>query len=273
MAGHVSVPLYPTLAAGTIRQILEHSGARLLFIGKLDGWEGMKAGVPQDLPCIAHPLAPDDAKRHAVGWAQILAQVQPLAGEPVRPGDDLSTIMYTSGTTGAPKGVMHTFANFTGAVQAGLKRIPQNADSRMLSYLPLSHVVERALVEHGQLSSGMQVFFAESLDTFAADLQRARPTVFFSVPRLWVKFRQGVNHKMPQKKMDLLLKLPIVGGLVRKKVLTALGLDQCVFAAGGAAPMPQELLQWYSRLGLNIAEGYGMTREHRRQPHHAGQPQ
>jgi long-chain acyl-CoA synthetase len=259
LAGFVSVPLYPTLAAGTIRQILEHSESRLLFVGKLDGWEGMKPGVPEGMPCVSHPLSPDDAKRHYPAWDDIVAKTQPLPGEPVRPGDDLSTLMYTSGTTGTPKGVMHTFANFAAAVKAGLERIPQNQDSRMLSYLPLSHVVERALVEHGQLSTGMHVFFAESLDTFTTDLQRARPTVFFSVPRLWVKFQQGVNHKMPQKKLDLLLKIPILNGVIRKKVLGALGLDQCVFAAGGAAPMPLELLQWYGKLGLNVAEGYGMT--------------
>jgi len=72
-------------------------------------------------------------------------------------------------------------------VQDGLKRVPLRQDSRMLSYLPLAHVVERALVEHGQLYTGMRVYFAESLETFAADLQRARPTIFFSVARLWVK--------------------------------------------------------------------------------------
>jgi long-chain acyl-CoA synthetase len=259
MAGAVSVPLYPTLAPGTIRQILEHSGARLLFVGKLDGWEHMKPGIPAGLQCISHPLAPDDARRSYPGWDDLIGGVAPLQELPARPADELSTIMYTSGTTGAPKGVMHTFGNFMAAVEDGLKRIPLRHDSRMLSYLPLSHVVERALVEHGQLATGMRVYFAESLDTFTADLQRARPTVFFSVPRLWVKFQQGVNHKMPQKKLDLLLKLPIVSGLVRKKVLGALGLDQCIFAAGGAAPMPLELLQWYARLGLNIAEGYGMT--------------
>jgi long-chain acyl-CoA synthetase len=110
----------------------------------------------------------------------------------------------------------------------------------MLSYLPLSHVAERTLVEHGLLATGMHVFFAESLDTFTADLQRARPTVFFSVPRLWVKFQQGVQAKMPPAKLDRLLKIPILGGIVRKKVLTALGLQDCIFAAGGAAPMPPD---------------------------------
>jgi long-chain acyl-CoA synthetase len=130
---------------------------------------------------------------------------------------------------------------------------------RMLSYLPLAHVVERTLVEHGWLRTGMQVYFAESLDTFAADLQRARPTIFFSVPRLWVKFQHGVHHKMPPAKLNRLLSIPIIGGLVRRKVLKALGLDQCTFAAGGAAPMPVALLAWYRRLGLPVNEGYGMT--------------
>jgi long-chain acyl-CoA synthetase len=178
----------------------------------------------------------------------------------VRDGDELSTIMYTSGTTGTPKGVMHSFATFAWGVESGLKRLPMvNQNSRMLSYLPLAHVAERTLVEHGLLATGMRIFFAESLDTFTADLQRARPTAFFSVPRLWVKFRQGVNAKMPQAKLGRLLKIPILRGIVKKKILSALGLDQCEFAAGGAAPMPPDLLRWYATLGLEVVEVYGMT--------------
>jgi long-chain acyl-CoA synthetase len=257
MAGGVSVPLYPTLAADTIRQILQHSEAKLLFVGKLDGWDAMKPGVPASLPCVAMPLAPTTAYPK---WDDIIARTPPLTGEPVRDGDELATIMYTSGTTGMPKGVMHSFATFAWSVGAGLKRVAAiNENARMLSYLPLSHVAERTLVEHGLLVTSMHVYFAESLDTFAADLQRARPTAFFSVPRLWVKFQQGVHAKMPPAKLQRLLGLPIVGRIVRRKVLGALGLQDCQFAAGGAAPMPPELLRWYERLGLSIVEVYGMT--------------
>ncbi|MBE0590509.1 MAG: AMP-binding protein, partial [Hydrogenophaga sp.] len=245
MAGHVSVPLYPTLAAETVRQILTHSEARACFIGKLDGWEGMKPGVPDGLPCISYALSPLDAIESYEGWDAICGRTQPLQGTPLRQGDELATLIYTSGTTGLPKGVMHSFENFAWALDSGLKRIPMSAEDRMLSYLPLAHVVERMLVEHGWLRTGMHVYFAESLDTFAADLQRARPTIFFSVPRLWVKFQQGIHHKLPPAKLNRLLGIPILGGIVRKKVMKALGLDQCQFAAGGAAHMPLALLQWY----------------------------
>ena len=256
MAGYVSVPLYPTLAPGSIRQILEHSDARLLFVGKLDGWDHMRAGVPEGLPCISLPLAPGDG---FATWEAIVAATPPLEGYPVRDADDLATIMYTSGTTGMPKGVMHSFATLAWSIGAVRKRLEITRESRILSYLPLSHVAERTLVEHGFLASGMHVYFAESLETFAADLRRARPTVFFSVPRLWVKFQQGVLARMPAQKLDRLLAIPIVRGLVARKVLAGLGLDECRVAAGGAAPMPPELLRWYRRLGLRLVEVYGMT--------------
>jgi long-chain acyl-CoA synthetase len=256
MAGYVSVPLYPTLAANTVRQILEHSESKLLFVGKLDVWKEMKAGVPAGMPMISLPLAP---QIDGPSWDSIVAKTQPLAGNPVRPADDLCTLIYTSGTTGAPKGVMHSFGTFAWSITSGLKRVKLDSSGRMLSYLPLAHVAERMLVEHGLLATGMRVFFADSLETFVADIQRARPTVFFSVPRLWVKFQQGVQSKMPAEKLNRLLKIPIIRGIVRKKILTGLGLDQIVWSAGGAAPMPTSLLNWYQSLGLQIIEVYGMT--------------
>ncbi len=256
MAGYVSVPLYPTLAAETVRQILDHSESKAVFIGKLDDWEMMAPGVPADLPKISYPLSP---KNNYPTWDDIIAKTKPIEGKPLRNGDELCTLIYTSGTTGMPKGVMHNFDGFAAAIMSGVARAKIGKSDRMLSYLPLAHVAERILVEQGSINTGMRLYFAESLDTFTKDLNRAKPTVFFSVPRLWVKFKQGINGKMPQAKLDRLLGIPIIRGIVKKKILTGLGLDQCRMALGGAAPMPQELLHWYDKLGLRIVEAYGMT--------------
>ncbi len=256
MAGYVSVPLYPTLAADSVRQVLEHSECKALFVGKLDAWDKMKAGVPQGVHCISYPLSPPN---DFPTWETIVAKTKPLQDSPTRPAGDLATIIYTSGTTGMPKGVMHSFGTFAKGMQILSARFGNESGDRVLSYLPLSHIAERLGVEVVSLGAGFRIFFAESLETFAADLQRARPTVFFSVPRLWVKFQQGVFAKVPRKKLDLLFRIPLLNRLIKKKILKGLGLDACRFTAGGAAPMPPDLLNWYRELGLEIIEVFGMT--------------
>jgi long-chain acyl-CoA synthetase len=256
MAGHVSVPIYPTFNGAALRYVLEHSESRACFVGKLDEVDALRAGVPTGLPLISLPLAP---AIDATAWDAIIAGTAPLPGEPQRKGDELCTIIYTSGTTGNPKGVMHRFSGLAWGLKSVTRRIPLGPQDRYFSYLPLAHVAERMVIEQGALQHGGEVFFAESLDTFVQDLQRARPTIFFSVPRLWVKFQQGVHSKMPQQKLERLLKLPFIGGIVRRKILTGLGLDQCRLAAGGAAPMPADVLRWYRALGLDLVEVYGMT--------------
>jgi len=144
-------------------------------------------------------------------------------------------------------------------VTSATRRVRMDVNERYISYLPLAHVAERMLIEQASLRYGGRIFFAEALDTFVQDLQRARPTIFFSVPRLWVKFQHGVHAKMPAHKLNRLMALPLIGAMVRRKILKGLGLDQCRIAAGGAAPMPADVLQWYRNLGLDLIEVYGMT--------------
>lgn len=263
IAGGTTVAIFPTETADTIRYVLEHSGASLLFVGKLDIWEQQTPGIPAGLPCIALPLSPPTAFET---WDAIIARTPPLTGRPARTGTDLAMLIYTSGSTGQPKGVMHSFERITAAslgIVTELKsRIGAEVHNRVLSYLPLAHVFERAWVGCGSLVDGnTHLYFAESLDTFLQDLNRARPTTFISVPRLWLKFQQGVFSKMPPKKLDRLLGIPILGRIVARKVLKGLGLDQALLAGSGSAPIPAELITWYRRLGLNLSEGYAMTED------------
>ena len=259
MAGYVSVPIYSTFNAQALHYILAHSEARACFVGKLDDTVALKDGIPPSLPLITLPLSPESI--NGTPWDSLISTNPPLPGEPPRDGEELCTIIYTSGTTGNPKGVMHKFSSMAWGLKTATKlgRVQMDSQDHMLSYLPLAHVAERMLIEQGALMYGSHIFFAESLDTFVQDLQRAQPTVFFSVPRLWVKFQQGVHAKMPAKKLKFLMGLPVIGGIVRKKILTGLGLGRCRLAAGGAAPMPPDVLRWYRDLGLDLIEVYGMT--------------
>ncbi|MBK5342723.1 AMP-binding protein [Pseudomonas sp. TH49] len=256
MAGHVSVPLYPNLTADSVNQVLTHSESVLAFIGKLDDWPGMSVGVPADLPTISLPLHPPG--EFAFSWDD-LQRSSPIQDDPRPAAEQLATIIYTSGTTGQPKGVMHSFANLGFATTHGTRLFGLNEHDRLLSYLPLCHVAERMFVELASIYTGQTVFFAESLDTFITDLKRARPTAMFGVPRIWTKFQMGVYGKIPAKRLDFLLGLPFIGKRVGRKVLAGLGLDALRVALSGAAPVPQTLLDWYQKLGLDVLEVYGMT--------------
>ncbi len=258
MAGHVTVALYPTLNAETVGYILDHSDSKLLFVGKLDDWDSMKSGVPGDMPCIAFPLAP---KTDYTTWDDIIAKTEPLQGNPTRAADELAIIVYTSGSTGQPKGVMHNFAAMSVAGRGMVRELKIGKNERQLSYLPLAHVFERLIVETASFYSGAHIFFAESLDTFLQDLQRCKPTLFVSVPRLWLKFQLGVFQKMPPEKLDRLLRIPIISGIVKKKVLSGLGLEHVRLAGSGSAPIPADLIEWYRKLGLVLLEGYGMSED------------
>ncbi|WP_299455119.1 AMP-binding protein [uncultured Microscilla sp.] len=259
MSGHVSVPFYPTLQAEQLNQVMTHSECKILFVGKLDDWEGMKAGVPEGVHCIAYPNSPSEADGFDK-WDDLTAKHEPLQGNPVADPDELATIIYTSGTTGMPKGVMHSYrtaiAPMSGATP--ILKVGSTSD-RYFSYLPLCHIAERAIVETASLYSGGTVSFVESLDTFAKNLQDVAPTHFLAVPRIWTKFQLGILEKMSQGKLNVLLNIPIISSIVKKKIRTALGLNNTKLLLTGAAPMPSTLIAWYQKLGMNIREAYGMT--------------
>ena len=256
MAGHVSVPLYPNLKAESITQILDHSEAKLLFVGKLDDFESMRPGVPNDLPCIAFPFYSEEG--YPV-WDDLIQDVEPMTENIVREPNELATIIYTSGTTGMPKGVMHKFYNFSFATSNAVPLLGLATEERFFSYLPLCHIAERLLVEMGSLYSNGMVSFAESLDTFAQNLADTKPTAFLGVPRIWTKFQQGILAKLPQKKLNVLLSIPLVSSLIKKKIKSGLGLQEARNIFTGAAPTPVSTLKWFERLGIPIQEAYAMT--------------
>ncbi len=258
MAGYTTVAIFPTESASLIGYVLKHSEARLLFVGKLDSWEQQLPGVPDGLPRIAFPLA---SAGSGAPWDEIIANQPPIPGKPARRDDELAMLIYTSGSTGQPKGVMHSFGGISRSAEIIAGAVEHGAHERYLSYLPLAHVTERAYLSCATLIAGGHVFFAERLETFVADLQRARPTFFISVPRLWLKFQQGVFAKVPARQLDFLLRVPILGKLVGRKILASLGLDQVRLAGSGSAPIPPELIVWYRRLGLFLLEGYGMSED------------
>ena len=265
MAGGTTVAIFPTETADNVRYVLQHCEAKLLFIGKLDSWPLQRDGVPEGLPCIALPLAPEMG---CETWDAIVARTPPMPGRPSRAADDLAMLLYTSGSTGQPKGVMQSFGSITAACNGIIARstaeggVMADDEARVISYLPLAHCFERAWVECTSLITGRtRIFFSESLATFMADVKRAQPTWFISVPRLWTKFQQAVLAQMPAAQLDAALSNPAMAAAVGKKVLAGLGLEHVRSAGSGSAPLPAELLRWYRRLGLEMTEGYAMTED------------
>ena len=263
ISGHVSAPFYPTLTGGQLQQVLEHCDCKVLIVGKLDDWQAMKSGVPSDIHCIAFPSykpGTPSIDSTCTQWNDILDKYEPTMGKPTPKLEDLFTLIYTSGTTGNPKGVMLDYLAMASAIYHTSQFTKYDTpNARFFSYLPLCHVAERNIVEATSIMAGGTIYFAESLETFAKNLAVASPTHFLAVPRIWTKFQLGILAKMPQKKLDTLLKIPILSTIVKRKIRKGLGLNDAVVVLTGAAPMPIALIKWFRRIGIVIQEAYGMT--------------
>lgn len=258
MAGCVSIPIYPTLTAHAIQPILEHSDAKAIFIGKLDDFSTQEEGIPPSFIRIGFD---DYEQKQQYNWNELIAQHQPLQDLHHWTADEILTIIYTSGTTGNPKGVIHTAGNFDAVLTVAIKELGLPKRSNMFSYLPLSHIAERTGIEFDGLYSGSVISFSESIQTFAKNVEEIQPEVFFAVPRLWGKFREGILHKIPQKKLSMLLSIPLVNTFIKKSIRKKLGLSRASHIYSAAAPISVEMLQWYDKLGITIIQALGMTED------------
>ncbi|MBM0490749.1 AMP-binding protein [Aeromonas jandaei] len=259
MGQYVSVPIYPTANVDTIEYVLRHSEAKAIFVGKLDDWKSQEAGVPADLLRIAFPY---DTMPASYQWDDLLETHEPIPDSPVQAPDSLLSLVYTSGSTGKPKGAMLTVERYAWSCEKLVETVNLTQADRGFSYLPLAHITERVYIYGGSLFGGATIAFPESLDTFVEDVKRCRPTVFISVPRLWAMFRIKIHEKLPQKKLELLLKIPLVSSLIKSKLKKGLGLDQARVLGCGSAPVSPALLEWYLSIGLKVTEAWGMTENH-----------
>lgn len=257
LCGYVSVPLYPGQDPKSGAYILEHSGAKMLFLGGVDCAPQIADGsFAIDIPTVAILGCKNECDYQL---EDIIANNDPHTESPTVDPDDLMTIIYTSGTTGNPKGVMHLHRTpghvvpemintFTMASREG-----EDDRERYFSFLPLSHAAERIVVEMGSFYSNPTVSFSAGLETFATEMQSVQPTLFFAVPRLWTKFKAAIDAKVPPEAQAGF------GDEEKAFVRQMLGLDKAKFIITGSAPTPRDIQQWFIDMGIYLRDGYGMT--------------
>jgi long-chain acyl-CoA synthetase len=259
MAGMVSIGLYPKQSEAHTRFILEHSESKLVFVGPAPDIGEFMAAIPQGIKTCSFPYPDVPACDYA--WDDLTGKHAPMKDVPAAKPDDLLTLIYTSGTTGNPKGVMITYGNMMFAAK-GLEQVmpPIPSGERFFSYLPLAHAFERGAVELTALYFDAEIHFLENIDKLAEQLAQVAPTRFFAVPLVYGRIQAGVLKKLPQEKLEKIMRIPILRGLIRRKILKGIGLHNARICVSGAAPLPIPLMEWFKKyLALEILQGYGMT--------------
>ena len=265
MAGYVSVPFFPNLNSKELQSLLQFGDVSALFMGKVNTWDEIKNGIPDDMPLIAFPHYKDCSKiSEGHQWFDFINQFEPQQEDFYPDRSDMWTIIFTSGTTGTPKGVVLDYQTNENTEclttpEHNPLRVDFNGKNSFFSYLPLNHIAERIVVEFTCFRYGGTISFTESLETFAQNLGSVQPTVFFGVPRIYTKFQMGILSKFPQEKLNKLLSIPIVSSLLKMVLKKKLGLSKAKSIVTGAAPMQESQRVWYRSLGVNITNGYGMT--------------
>ncbi len=255
--GFVSVGIYPKQATDAVKYVLEHSEAKAIFLGPILGQDGIVAGIPDGVMRIRLPY--DDAPKGDHDWDDLIANNAPMQETPEPSPESLWTLVYTSGTTGMPKGVALSHGASAFAACNAVEAFDLQSDEVFFSYLPLAHIAERGIVEGMSLYCGGSISFLENIDRFAQQLQEVAPTRFFAVPVVWNKLRAGILAKLPQHKLDRLLRVPLLGRFIAAKVRKGLGMHRVRQAISGAAPLPLEIQHWFGHLGIEILQGYGMS--------------
>lgn len=290
-SGIIVVPIYPTLTAAQVRYIIENSGVKLVFASTEElAAKAAEAstGLDRDVAIVGFDLPTSDG---VIGWADFMATGAKAANESDEAAwreralaidpHDVATVLYTSGTTGAPKGVMLTHNNVASNVRASVMVLAISEADNTVSFLPLSHILQR-MVDFLFFSVGCRVGYVRSMDTLIDDLGKLAPTVVVSVPRVYEKIYNGVMAASGLKKklIDwaagvaescveirlagkeptglLGLKYSIADRLVFSKVKNRVGGRLRFFVSGGG-PLAPALNRFFYSIGMTILEGYGLT--------------
>lgn len=275
----VSVPIYYTTPPDELSLLLSKSGARWLFVGDERVWNALEARLTTTAGGSRRLTLTDGTTVEVIAFGPLKGRTGTTATGPrdadtadtvsmaTTDGTALATIRYTSGTTGEPKGVMFSYnqLKWMGQVLTNLLSWPdRNSEMRYLSFLPMSHVVEGILAAYAPycMLCRAKIFYLNDFQMLTRALPQVRPTVFFSVPRfyekLWEQIEQSALGRRYLSLGDGWLRT-LTGRLLRRGVLRRAGLDRCSQLLVGSAPISEELLLRFRRLGIEIHNAYGQT--------------